>query len=450
MSRSNIEKKVIDSAAPGMKFGPLWWWFESSVRQSGSNSSGNQRGKQGGGEGKKTCEASVGKVLEEIVNKSNKPNPAKAASVVTIKERQTKTEQELAKLGWITCRAKMKLLTPMVVGVGWNHPSENGFLFQWPHGISVIPGSSIKGVLRRCAEDLYADDRELVNSLFGEQVSETEGRVGQLRFWDGFPYSQDGNGSVQDAKLQVEIITPHFSEWLKGDPHKVGPVETEDPIPIPFLALKPGNYVDVRISYRLGLRRRQDGEELRKCVEELLNDLTRWRGFGARTSGGFGSVEAVVIEWTPSEDCTDEPRGQDRREEEDQSRRETSSVNPVVKQVETFLLEHGVDQGLTSEIVSDIVHVYGTPQSICEGLMHIVRIIREKERLKNGIRQHSKEALESLFAAIWQELIKCNHVVEPRIVNADIKSKKIKRKRIDRSKLFFSVLEELGLSNVLE
>ncbi len=175
---------------------------------------------------------------------------------------------------------------------------------------------------------------------------------------------------------------------------------------------------------------------------ELLEDLARWRRL---LSNGL-LVRTLQMSLVAKDGLV----AKDRREEEEQRSLETTSASPVVKQVETFLLEHGVDQGLTLEIVSDIVNVYDNPQSICDGLMNIVKIIREKGRLKNGIRQHSKEVLEALFAAIWQELIKCNYVVEPRIVNADIKSKKIKRKSIDRSKLFFSVLEELGLSNFLE
>ena len=44
--------------------------------------------------------------------------------------------------------------SPVVTGVGIEHPSENGFAFFDPHGVPYLPGSSLKGALRRAAEEL--------------------------------------------------------------------------------------------------------------------------------------------------------------------------------------------------------------------------------------------------------------------------------------------------------
>ncbi|MDR7420774.1 MAG: type III-B CRISPR module RAMP protein Cmr6 [Armatimonadota bacterium] len=43
---------------------------------------------------------------------------------------------------------------PFVTGVGSEHPLENGFAFLDPYGVPYLPGSSVKGVLRRAAEEL--------------------------------------------------------------------------------------------------------------------------------------------------------------------------------------------------------------------------------------------------------------------------------------------------------
>jgi len=50
--------------------------------------------------------------------------------------------------------AEAVLLSPLAVGLGNPHPVENGFSFLSPYGIPYLPGSSIKGVLRRSAEEL--------------------------------------------------------------------------------------------------------------------------------------------------------------------------------------------------------------------------------------------------------------------------------------------------------
>jgi CRISPR-associated protein Cmr6 len=47
-----------------------------------------------------------------------------------------------------------RLLSPLAIGTGVEHPLENGHLFFDPHGLPFIPGSSVKGVLRRAAEEL--------------------------------------------------------------------------------------------------------------------------------------------------------------------------------------------------------------------------------------------------------------------------------------------------------
>jgi len=49
-----------------------------------------------------------------------------------------------------------------VTGMGLEHPIENGFAFLDPYGLPYLPGSSVKGVLRRAAEELalFGDPRE--------------------------------------------------------------------------------------------------------------------------------------------------------------------------------------------------------------------------------------------------------------------------------------------------
>jgi len=46
------------------------------------------------------------------------------------------------------------MTAPIAIGLGNPHPVENGFSFLSPYGIPYIPGSGIKGVVRRAAEEL--------------------------------------------------------------------------------------------------------------------------------------------------------------------------------------------------------------------------------------------------------------------------------------------------------
>ena len=52
-------------------------------------------------------------------------------------------------------------VSPFATGLGIEHPLENGFAFLNPYGLPYLPGSGVKGVLRRAAEELT--HREMFN-----------------------------------------------------------------------------------------------------------------------------------------------------------------------------------------------------------------------------------------------------------------------------------------------
>ncbi|MBK8455495.1 MAG: type III-B CRISPR module RAMP protein Cmr6 [Thiofilum sp.] len=53
----------------------------------------------------------------------------------------------------------------LATGMGMEHPLENGFAFLNPYGLPYLPGSSIKGVLRRAAEELAFDENSQFDIL---------------------------------------------------------------------------------------------------------------------------------------------------------------------------------------------------------------------------------------------------------------------------------------------
>ena len=69
--------------------------------------------------------------------------------------------------------ASYHLVAPLATGLGNPHPVENGFTFMNPYGVPCLPGSAVKGVVRRAAEELALFDEEsrwtvpLVWLLFG-------------------------------------------------------------------------------------------------------------------------------------------------------------------------------------------------------------------------------------------------------------------------------------------
>ncbi len=90
-------------------------------------------------------------VLQDIVSF---PEPARQ-QLESLLSRQ---EALASKVGALTFKAFSS--APFTTGLGIEHPTENGFAFLDPYGLPYLPGSSVKGVVRRAAEELalFEDD----------------------------------------------------------------------------------------------------------------------------------------------------------------------------------------------------------------------------------------------------------------------------------------------------
>lgn len=168
--------------------------------------------------------------------------------------------------------------SPFMTGLGNEHPTENGFSFLNPYGLPYLPGSAVKGVVRRAAAELAEGDEDksrIVKTLFGN-----ESQAGAVHFWDAIP-------KLSAGKLAIEVMTPHFSEYYQG---KEVPHDSGSPNPILFLAVPPGsefNFYVICKQSRLGT----EVPEWRDIVREAMFYAFDWLGFGAKTSVGYGAMK---------------------------------------------------------------------------------------------------------------------------------------------------------------
>jgi CRISPR-associated protein Cmr6 len=183
-------------------------------------------------------------------------------------------------------------LSPFMTGTGMEHPLENGFAFLSPYGLPYLPGSGVKGVLRRTAEylsNLEFNDADCswnnaaIDVLFGPGTNADENaRRGALVFWD--IYIQP-----KDYKLGMDILTPHYGDYYKGDttPHDSG-----QPVPVPFLVIpqeaKFQFYVQCNAEF---IQDEQLKNNWRTLVKTLLEHSFEWLGFGAKTASGYGQLK---------------------------------------------------------------------------------------------------------------------------------------------------------------
>lgn len=235
-------------------------------------------------------------------------------------------------------RMDAKAISPFMTGTGMEHPLENGFAFLNPYGLPYLPGSGVKGVLRRAAEELagvslryeFEDSRgwtrEAVLDLFGESTGEDNGRIGALRFWDVFP-------TPEGDTLRVEIMTPHFAEYYQGAGEK-NPSEDGQPNPIAFLAMPPGTRFTFHVECALERLNEPLAAQWKGLLQAAFEHAFDWLGFGAKTAVGYGHLQVDTAARKRRE--VEEER---RREDAERARRQAeeaarlASLSPVERSI---------------------------------------------------------------------------------------------------------------------
>ena len=186
-------------------------------------------------------------------------------------------------------------VAPFVTGTGIEHPLENGMAFLNPYGLPYLPGSGVKGVLRRAAEELARTIAGVrwsgtshwtdaaVSALFGKQPppGSDDATRGALTFWDVFPLC---------AGLSVDIMNPHYGPYYAGTeaPHDAG-----NPVPVFFLT------VPERTRFVFHVQcdpRRLCGapglaQQWPELLAEAFDHAFDWLGFGAKTAVGYGHMQ---------------------------------------------------------------------------------------------------------------------------------------------------------------
>ena len=271
-------------------------------------------------------------------------------------------------------------IAPFTTGLGNEHPLENGFAFLNPYGLPYLPGSGVKGVVRRAAEELahrnfFANDSDwtlpAIWHLFGFEpwlVPKGKGRAEWDEWLSGFSvraeeieaylnavlkedYKRheelkqrilDASDPIQALlkeqhlhirgvldfwdvipqisgnKLAVEIMTPHYSHYYQNQPN-VGsdsPHDSGQPNPISFLTVPPSSKFTFHVVC--------DINRLKQLEPNLAKD-DRWKKLleavfkHAFDWCGFGAKTAVGYGAMKTDPCVEEAA---RRKAEEKSAQE--------------------------------------------------------------------------------------------------------------------------------
>jgi CRISPR-associated protein Cmr6 len=181
-------------------------------------------------------------------------------------------------------------ISPFVTGTGIEHPLENGMAFLNPYGLPYLPGSGIKGVLRKAAEELSADvfgegsqgwNQVAIEILFGKETGDgdNEHTRGALSFWDVFPRCDS---------LVADIMNPHYMPYYQEGKT---PADCYSPIPIFFLTVPAKTGFTFHVQCEVS---RLPGDWPEGHWQTLLRaafvHAFDWLGFGAKTAVGYGAL----------------------------------------------------------------------------------------------------------------------------------------------------------------
>lgn len=196
----------------------------------------------------------------------------------------------------------------LLCGAGYTHDSNTtgdlrfGFHFDHTSGQPVIPGSSIKGILKSVFEDetdLTTDDvvesfkRLLDECKLNDWKSKniTKESLSALKneiFGQG---DNEGKDRFFDAVLRIDKHTPN-TKFIATDyitPHTEGPLK--NPIPLLFLKVRPSIVFEFRFQL---VDTEIDNHIITKADKEhLFLEILKLLGVGAKTNVGYGQLEEV-------------------------------------------------------------------------------------------------------------------------------------------------------------
>lgn len=176
---------------------------------------------------------------------------------------------------------EVELVSSLAIGLGNESVMEVGLTLHHTYGMPVIPGSTLKGLCRRGAgllRDRGQLSEEAFAVLFGSSQMGQES-ASYCVFWDAWydPASVGGQPFLRDT------ITVHHPDYY-GNRDGAFPTDFDDPIPVPFLVIKPAAKFVFAVS--------DSDTRWAAYARELLGWSITNLGVGGKTNAGYGYFQA--------------------------------------------------------------------------------------------------------------------------------------------------------------
>lgn len=168
--------------------------------------------------------------------------------------------------------------TPLAIGLGNSSPLENGLTLHHTYGVPYLPGSALKGLLRRAAARFGLSESEKA-VLLGEGPDlkqKKPGNAAYLVYWDGWL------DPASAQPFQRDVITVHHPDYYSTG-GQVWPTDFDDPNPVAFLSVKPGVKFHIPITCPA-----ENARDWPHKAAEMLQWGLEHLGLGGKTNAGYG------------------------------------------------------------------------------------------------------------------------------------------------------------------
>ncbi len=230
---------------------------------------------------------------------------------------------------------KLETKSRLIIGLGDESVYETSIRLHRNYGVPYVPGSALKGVAKhysiykmvesnysKLKEKLKKDDflelagevQKLLENQNDEDVKDynlefklnsekvnlndlrkifgTQSFEGLVIFFDAFPTYECLKELTKNNKpiLELDIMNPHYQPYYSARENELKSVENapgdwHDPNPIFFLTVPAG------IEFQFALALRDGDKDLLKKAKNLLIEVLKNHGIGAKTSLGYGRFQ---------------------------------------------------------------------------------------------------------------------------------------------------------------
>ncbi len=235
-----------------------------------------------------SLQSNKGLVLDKFITlKQKKDDSYKAPLLEVAKMDSGYSAYKMAYERWVrvtkdmpfAVRVKATVRGRLAIGLGAESVTEIGCKLHATYGVPIIPGSSIKGVLRA---GMTAGDgenpgkwTEQADFLFG-----TEQNRGYATVHDAWWVPRPGSSG-----LSLDVLTSHHSDYYTGS-KPVAPTDFDDPIPNYFLTVS-GEFL---------FQIHAPNKSWQVFVEQLLQQVLSENGIGAKKSSGYGRFVGLTVQ----------------------------------------------------------------------------------------------------------------------------------------------------------